>query len=389
MTWRFNSYGYPTPFSAQANHRKAWDTLQVFFRDLTYGGVKQVLAEQRGLDHAAAESWKAHFEGLGLLWVPRGTDEVIRTVGGNQFVEAAVAGEMERWAWVALNLLLRYPLRGPRGNRRGAIADSDILPFWFLYAALLDLDDTLWFAEVERVIPSAVLRTQAQSTVEKIAQLRLKPSLIEEVLLPYDRSSKSAHYNSLNQLTNNGSLGKLTISHERSEPIYSVENGERLHRLVPTWKSLVEDALGGASEGSDHCDFADTWISRMPAAPPRPTNEEDYFSYLGAQVPGRSEVAAAKLPSHGEASDRVLVLSKGTHYKLQSVERIVGPASFLCQVAIDQRVVLSHNLEYTYLVREKARQTAGEVVCMVQRARPISDPRVFVPYIQGEANVDT
>ncbi|HMN15372.1 MAG TPA: hypothetical protein PKD55_23895, partial [Bellilinea sp.] len=146
--WRVNSYGYPCYFSESEKSLEAWTTLLSFFDFAQYDALKQYWASPsapRRLSSHAVESWKATFEEFGLLYVESGSNRITITPAGLQLREAAERNDQTEFAWIGLNLLLRYPLRGPRRPKSEAHKDSDLLLYRFWYAALLDLDGYIWW----------------------------------------------------------------------------------------------------------------------------------------------------------------------------------------------------------------------------------------------------
>ena len=96
----------------------------------------------RPIKSSGVESWKAAFEEFGLLYVLSGTDQIVVTPGGKQLIKAYEDSDRREFAWVGLNLLLRYPLRGKteRQSYGSEFDNSDLLLYWFIFAALIELE---------------------------------------------------------------------------------------------------------------------------------------------------------------------------------------------------------------------------------------------------------
>src|SRR5207244_1281694 len=104
--------------------------------------------------------------------------------------------------WIALNLILRYPLQGPPSPRRAkspAHRQSDLLLYRFLYSAMRDLGDYFWWTELQRIFCRVFSTAEAKPAVEIVRQLRANPHRHTEYELPTDKI-EGAYYNSLNQV---------------------------------------------------------------------------------------------------------------------------------------------------------------------------------------------
>jgi hypothetical protein len=389
--WRVNSYGYPNPFSDDRRHRQAWETLSTFYAHNSYSALKNYwssTAAPRSLTPHAVESWKAAFEEFGLLYVLGGSDQIRVTPAGWQFRDAADENSQLKWVWVGLNLILRYPLRGPRGSRKGQQANSDLLPYWFLFAALRELNNYFWFPELERVLGTTMTREDAPAAIQLIRQLRAGDANISSVPLPVS-GRRGQFYNSLNQVPNHASLGYMLMDKSVVEPFYDEPLGERRHDLLQRWVPQIDLALGGtARENSSlDCGHASSFIDRMPAAPDFEGDEEAYFQYLGSEVtPMDTALRLTGVPREmpfGQGT--VVVLRAGIDYVAHGESVMVGPVASTCRLVQDQRVILSHDLARTYKVQAKERVAGGKIAVTVRRARPISDPAQIEAFLR-EAN---
>src|SRR5271170_1866447 len=128
--WRVNSYGYPNPFNPETKSQEAWATFRSFcdHDNASYSALKTFWGsggEHRKLDSHAVESWKATFEEFGLLYVISRSNKVSITPAGKQFYEAAAREHEDDLVWIGLNLLLRYPLRGPPRARSKSAAHEE------------------------------------------------------------------------------------------------------------------------------------------------------------------------------------------------------------------------------------------------------------------------
>ena len=380
--WRVNSYGYPSPFSESEKAKNAWETFLSFSEIGSYGSVKAYWSGTRAprrIDPHTVESWKAAFEGFGLLFVLSREDEVHITPAGRQVIAAAVAGDEREFARVGLTVLTRYPIQGgPRRPRyRDANADADLLLYRFFLSALLDLDGRLSFSEIQHIL-SPVLRTSdAPAAIESVRRLRRGEATIQDFPLP-TRTVRGQFYNSLNQVPNHASLNYLVLNQDRVESPYRAGESDRLFTLSDGWRPLVEEILGGPSA----CAAARRWTDRLPAAPVH-ADERAYFAYLGAPVAPRAPRAG--LPTADVAGDTIAVLSERSHYDLVQADGrtpvLVGPAASLCGLARGQRVVLSHDLGWSFLITEKEVAGDDRIRVTARRAKPISDAQPFYAHI--------
>lgn len=383
--WRVNSYGYPCFFSDNEKSQEAWTTLLTFFDFTDYEALKAYWSSPgapRQLSPHAVESWKATFEEFGILFVESRSNKITITPAGNQLREAAEKDDREEFAWIGLNLLLRYPLRGPRRPKSDAHKQSDLLLYRFWYAALLDLDGYIWWTELERILCRVFLTNESIDAIEDIRMLRNHPELITEVKMPVDQR-QGGFYNSLNQVAVHAGMNHLLLGSEDLECPYGITEPKRRQFIRKDWSGMIRKALSN-SGSSDQCATGGLAIARLPAAP-NFHDEVDYFDYLGAPVTLMSAYVASSLASVVMQGERVFLLSEGENYRLLDELTITGPVASLCQLARGQRIILSHDERWTYLVEAKELVNANVVRIRLRRARPISNIEV-IRTLRGDKN---
>lgn len=371
--WRVNSYGYPNFAGTSDNSKEAWSTLLSFYDYSDYRALKDYWSSGRGprrISHHSVESWKAAFEEFGILFVSARSNKVTITPAGEQLRDAADRKDLREFAWIGLHLLLRYPLRGPRRPKSSAQEGSDLLLYRFWYSALLDLDGYLWWTELERVLCRVFSTAEASDAVEDVRSLRGRPELCSQLRLPVDHRS-GAFYNSLNQVTVHAGMNHLLMGTDDLGCPYGVTEPKRRQFVRREWLGLIRAALvGGGSTGL--CDTIGAATARLPAAPVL-GDEEEYFEYLGAPVTPAVDTIERPLGSVMLQGDRVLCLKQATHYTAEAEGQLIGPIATLCQLALGQRIILSHDERWTYLVKWKEAVDAYRVRVSVRRAKPISD----------------
>ncbi len=389
--WRVNSYAYPNPFRPDA--REAWTTFCSFYEhdQEPYRSLKaywESPGAPRKLGSQAVESWKAAFEEFGLLYVISRSNTITVTPAGKQFYDAAEANSREDFVWIGLNLLFRYPLQGPpRGRSRSpAHSDADVLPYRFLHSAMRDLGDYFWWTELERIFCRVFSTSMAGAAVEAVRDLRRNPSRVEDYPLPVDRRA-GGFYNSLNQVANHAGMNHLVLEQENEGEHYGPNEIRRRHFFNRHYIPLVSAALGDTTSLTD-CGVSATFVDRLPAAPVF-TEEQAYFDYLGAAVPSLASAGAVKAPeSIAVAGDTVFMLKSGEHF--ESIfegdrERVVeGNTLTLCRVARSHRLILSTDLNWTYLVVGKDLVGPTAVRLSLRRARPITDMEPIETHFGGD-----
>lgn len=381
--WRVNSYGYPCFFSDSEKSQEAWTTLLSFFEFTDYDELKSHWSSPgapRQLSSHAVESWKATFEEFGILYVESRSNRITITPAGIQLREAAERDDRNEFAWIGLNLLLRYPLRGPRRPKSEAHRESDLLLYRFWYAALLDLDGYVWWTELERILCRVFLTNEAIDAIEDVRSLRLHPELIAHVNLPAAQR-QGAFYNSLNQVAVHAGMNHLLLGGEDIECPYGVTEPKRRHFIRRDWMGMIRKALSNSGQ-SDQCSTGGLAIARLPAAP-RFSDEREYFDYLGARVTPMATLVTSTLSSVELQGERVLLLSSGENYQVLDEHHIVGSVASLCQLARGQRIILSHDEQWTHLVEGKELVDAHVVRIRIRRARPISNIQAIRTLLGG------
>jgi hypothetical protein len=382
--WHVNSYSYPNPFSPNDKARQAWETLISFYDFSSYTELKRYWASSsapRSINPHTVESWKTTFEEFGLLYVLTGTGEIHITPAGHQFRTAADAGRQREFAWIGLSLLLRYPLKGPRRPKGPRHADSNLLLYWFLFAAMRELQNYMWWSELERVLCKVFLVAEAEQAVETIRQLRAGQVRLENFPPPATRTSN--FYNMLNQVVVHAGLNYLLLGRSADETFYDAAKSDRRYWILNDWLSIIDLALGGSARDLD-CNPGTQFLSRMPVAPDFAGDEHAYFEYLGAEVPLHyAEEQPARMPHIPLQGGTVAILRHGTHYTASNSTTITGSIQTLCTLARNQRVILSHDLRRTYMIEEKMRIAPDAIQVRVRPARRITDVQAIQAILGG------
>lgn len=376
-TWKVNSYSYPNPFQGSGPADGAWEMFQSFLGNSSYSSVKAYWGGKPGRRVSAhsVESWKATFEEFGLLYVLSGADKICITPGGKQLADAAEAGDEREFAWIGINLLLRYPLRGneTRRSRGDAFNQSDLLLYWFLLASFLDLE-CIWQSEINRILCEVFRRDKAPEAISLIQQVRDGTRNVSEFIDPTDVGGV---YNAINQVMVHGSLNHMIFTRLRESSAYFDDTMENRWSLNSKYKDIVELALGGqALPLPIGCGVAVPLIQRMPVAPIF-DDEQAYFDHLGATVlplsNAQKQASINGLSAKDYAGEAVYFLIKGTHFNRIDGQQIVGPIHLLCKLMPEQRIVVDDDLANTYLVDGKTLSAGGQVTVHIRRARRILD----------------
>lgn len=380
--WRINSYGYPNPFNTDTTSQEAWATFCSFYENDkgSYTALKAYWSSHkapRKLKYHAVESWKPAFEEFGLLYVISRSNTISITPAGKQFYAAANQRNEQDFVWIGLNLLFRYPVQGPpRGRSKSAAHEAaNILPYRFLYSAMRDLGDYFWWAELERIFCRVFSTSEAPSAIEAIRHLRANPSDLERFPLPADKR-KGAFYNSLNQVANHAGMNHLVLLQDNESEHYGPNESRRRHLINRDYLSLVSAALGDSTIPTD-CSGSAMYVDRLPTAPAF-KDEHSYFEYLGEAVPVPTTAGATVTPQAVNlAGDTVFILKSGEHFDPISIaeqERTVQGKTFtFCRIARNHRVILSTDLNWTYLVIGKELTGPYTVKLSLRRARPITN----------------
>ena len=382
--WRVNSYGYPCFFAGGENSEEAWTTLLSFFEFTNYESLKTYWDSRsapRKITAHAVESWKATFEEFGLLYVESRSNRITITPAGTQLREAADRNDKAAFAWIGLTLLLRYPLRGPRRPKSNTHALSDLLVYRFWYSALLDLDQYCWWSELERILCRVFRTSDAIDAIEDVKTLRTDPSLLSKLDLPVSQK-KGGFYNSLNQVAVHAGMNHLLMGVDYTESPYGKDETSRRQFIRPEWLGLIRRALSD-NVHTDQCSTGGLAAARLPAAPSF-GDEISFFEYLGARVSSLDAAPTSAPTSVALLGEKVFILNEGEHYSVASDTRIVGPVAVLCHLARGQRVILSHDQRWTYLVEQKNLVDSSRVVVSLRRARPISDMAAIRSLIKGD-----
>ena len=379
--WRVASYGYPSPFDGP-KPKLTWDILRSFDEHRSYNEVKAIWGESttNRMSAHAVESRKSSFEEFGLLFVETGSDLVNITPGGRQLIDAGAAGSVEQFAWIGLSLLARFPLAGPPRSRRTANDEVGFPIYGFLMTALCELDDYLWFEELLQVVATCTSTDEARAAITLLTSSRADPAA--HPLLRNIPDTRGAPYNSMNQILNHVGLAGLTITSEREVSPYS---GEFSRRAVvrSEYRELLRLVTGSRAlaDAADDCAPNGQFIDRL-ANVPVASSEAEYFQYLGAEVPllsdSRSSLAAV-LPEVLFGDESVSVLTERVHY--ERIEGgIRGDMALLCRLSRNQRLVLSHDSEWTYRIRDKTRNRVGGVDLVTSRSKPLVDLEYVLPH---------
>jgi len=378
--WRVNSYGYPNPFSDQPNSVQAWETFRVFGDYGSYSKLKEYWSNGQGPRYLAphtVESWKAAFEEYGLISVLSGSDELKLTPAGMQFREAGESKRKLDLGWIGLNLLLRYPLRGPRRPRSPLFGESDLLLYWGFYAMLRELHNYVWWTEITHVMSKVFNVNEVEQAVNNIANLRA--STIQLDVFPVPNDTRGAYYNSINQVIVHAGMYYLLLHKKTEESIYGTR--EPRISIQGEWQPFIDLALGNTATGGECLDQSQ-FISRIPKAPDFRGDEIAYFDYMGASVGPLHNRPDIDIPSMNTPAGSVSVMTVGTHYTRTSPTTIRGTISQLCRLSRNQRVILSDDLRNSYIIVDKARTGHNEITVTTRQARRITNPSVIQQYIR-------
>lgn len=384
--WRVASYGYPNPFG-NTNAKLSWEILQSFVGETSYEKVKlfwQSPSSPRKLDHAAVESRKASFEEFGLLYVLSGSDDIVLTAGGQQLLRAAEQNDEREFAWIAINLLLRFPLCGPPRRIDSPNRAPNFPIYWFLWAALFDLDDHFLWPELERILCTVGNQEEALAAVAAVRDFRAGRAPLPN--LPV-KNVEGAFYNSLNQVVVHAGLYYQLLDSTKVANPYDLDAPDvRRHGVIRDYQDIVRLALGTRAAGTDvECSDPGQYVSRMPLPPVFTRGQEkEYFDYVGAVVPSmESSVRATNVavPSLPYGSDSVSILTEVHHYNITPQGHLEGDIATLCRLGRNQRIIFSHDLKYTYRLKDKQRTAIGKIRLVVNRSKPITRAEPILPYL--------
>ncbi|MFM9877716.1 MAG: hypothetical protein ACKVOG_07690 [Rhodoglobus sp.] len=369
--WTVASYGYPSPFGG-ARAREAWARFESFCAAGSYRLLKDELFDSLGLSSHATESWKSAFEKLGLLYVLPGSDVIVLTPAGVQLLKAGRAGDEVAFAWVGLNVLFRIPVGGWRRTDGGGVA-SNVLGYRFVHAAILDLDDQLWFEELQ-ILTHMASATQAPLAVQAIRELRADPSRVEPKLETGNR------YNLTRQVAVHASLNYLVLAEGAMTNPY----GRATKALILTskWRETVQLALS-IHASTDACSSGGSFVPRVPTAVASFADEVEYFEYVGASVPPRSAVEVMAPVTTVMGGETVRILTIGQSIVRTTAQTVSGPIAELCSLARGDRVILTDDEQNTYKVEDKELIDPTHVKVTIRSAKPIIDYGVVIELLGG------
>jgi hypothetical protein len=375
--WRVNSYGYPSPFGDNHRALDAYKTLRSFSEHQSYSALKsawQSGIDGRKLSSHAVESWKAAFEEYGLVYVLSGSDDIHMTPASKQLFQAVSEDNLDEFVWVGMNLLLRFPLSGPpRRARNDVQGRSDLLVYRFLLAAVMDLDNIIWWTEAERILCRLFLTRDAGRVVEDVKALRGNPMSISECPVISDYGA-SSFYNSLNQVFVHASLNSGLLTKTTTSSLYGDGEKDRSHAIGSRFLPLVRLALGGTALKSDCFDRA-SHVSCLPSARMF-GDEQEYFDYLGAEVAGRDSLTGFEGEPDVQAGsiggDQVFILkAPDSRSGIESMAK--GNQESFCVLSVGSRVIFSSDSSWTHIITGKEMSGPGEIMVTLRRARPITD----------------
>ena len=357
-------------------HRRRGLFFLTFFDYTAYDDLKDWWDSGQGerqLNPSALESWKATFEEVGLLYVISRSNTITITPSGKALKEFADSNDINGFVWTGINLLIRYPLRGPRRARSELHGSSDLFLYRFIYSAIIELDNYLWWSELERILCRVFSTDLAQNVISDIRLLRNNPDKIRDLSLPASQR-KGAFYNSLNQVSNHASMNHLIFETIREHtPYKDYLAGEPDKKIVirNEWLPLLKKALI-ADKPEALCTSGGSYMGTLPKFQGF-DSEEDYFNFLGAPVLEYQSSSTTPLGSINLNGEQVIHLVEGKNYSSFSGLSITGPQSSLCQLSRQQRVILNSDQRWSYLVTDKKVVSPSEVTIQLSRARPITN----------------
>jgi hypothetical protein len=253
---------------------------------------------------------------------------------------------------------------------------------------MTDLDG-LWQQELLRVVAHAFTRTDARLAVDRVRRVRDGTADINEWPDPSGGKTGGV-YNALNQLMVAGSLNHMLFTSSPLDSQHFPGRKENWWQVRDEYRDIIELAVAG----QDHplptgCARQAALVDRMPAAPDY-SQEREYFDYVGAPViplaEAQAQVEAAAAPAVEYGGEVVFLLSEGQHFIRIDDQHIVGPVHSLCVLAEERRVIVSDNLDRTYMVEHK--ELAGnQVTVRLRQARPIIDRDYVAGLFSGGAGV--
>jgi hypothetical protein len=181
----------------------------------------------------------------------------------------------------------------------------------------------------------------------------------------------------------------MVFSSDREYSPYFPETKENWWHFLGDYDEMVQLALSQwTTTQPANCLPQASLLDGLPSAPTFET-EEEYFEYAGAAVnpieaaEQTALATAAELVAYG--GGMVYLLSEGRHFTRVDPGHVVGSITTLCVLAIGQRVLVSDDLDYTYIVEDK-RVIGDQVEVALRRARPVTDRRYVESLFEAGQN---
>jgi hypothetical protein len=249
---------------------------------------------------------------------------------------------------------------------------------------MLDLGGEMWWPELKHVLSTVFRVDDAPAAVARIRALRAGNIDLADIPPPVP-TERGKLYNSLNQVVVATGLNYELTDQARQDLPYPPGEPQRRWWLTNRGRAVVTLALGGAM---DECGGEPTsWIERMPRAPAPFGSEQEYFHYLGREVPDTAEATTAFPARTVVGGQTVWILRVPAEVEVPDESHVVGPVGLLCRVAEQDRVVVTSNRARTYRVTAKTRNGA-DVALTVTPAKPILDWAPFAAVLEPRGGVD-
>lgn len=253
MHWEVNSYGYPNPFGGD-KAVLAWRILLTFAENDSMTELKTAWesgAYGKKISSSGIGSWKASFEEFGLLFVESRTDLINITPNGAKFIQAGKIDDEQSLFQSGVSSLLRYPLKGPpsppRPSRGVEHKKSDILPYWLLYAMMLELDGKLYRSEIDNIISRIFLLSEVDEAVRLIKKLRSGELDYSKTMKERELTSQGKFYNTMNQIVVHASMNYLIWNKETTLYPHTDEN-TIAYTFVSDKKDYIIQQMGGQAD---------------------------------------------------------------------------------------------------------------------------------------------
>ena len=111
----------------------------------------------------------------------------------------------------------------------------------------------------------------------------------------------------------------------------------------------------------------------MPTAPDFAGDESSYFGYLGAEVESKPSLTNSPLAVVKFQGENVALLVEKDDYTRLDSRSIMGRLDKLCRLARGQRVILSHDQHWSYIVQQKSRSGTDAIAVFLRRGKPITN----------------